>query len=469
MKINVKIVCGKQERIFPVACGIGDKTFKWLGIVASQRFALEGPHGALRRFDELRGLTDRAQQPAYNITLPNGEYAYPGALISDYLRDNDEVTIDILKDLPVDNCGLPNQSKWSTMAFNSTVDIEQYNSESKGGEGNESESKPIITWETKKAKIEFMRIVLCSQMLNIAKLSHMLEVSWVHVKQNVPKLTTTQLEILRETFLTNFGVLLELFQKYSPDGRMNLRGYNEIMEDASVYPSRDFDKLARKDFKFAVSTCGGVDLHFGGFLHSILLAAQSIYVDCLESSGKVYDPVDATTLLLSTKIIGLAQRFRLPVLIRQTFCSDECLLKMRDFHDQLFLTFERYAVKSNRDHPTTLTIEIMSELLYDAQLIEEFSGPRATAKTAQLLAEVKLGVIVGRSKLDATDSSSISPPDENEFTFAEFVDASARAAVTRYSSGGKPYAVLEYILAGIKDVANAQHKPAPLKQAANKR
>ena len=250
------------------------------------------------------------------------------------------------------------------------------------------------------------------------------------------------------------------------------------MDESEAYVHRDFELLSKKDFRRAANDCGGTDLHFGGFLCALLLAAQSMYVDTLISStSSVRAPAEAFRVLIGQKILPIAHKYRLPFLIRETFCSDDCLWRMRELYDQLFLTFEKYAVKSNRDHPTTLTIEIMAEILYDAQLQEEQVGtPKAIAKTQALLVEVKKGIIVGRSRLDASDQSAesktfpITPPAENEFTFSEYVDASARSGIIKYGSGDRALSLQDSILNGLRDVAYAQHKVIPTqKQAGGKR
>ena len=195
-------------------------------MVASQRFAHEAPHGAVRRYDELRGVSDRVQQHPAEIILPSGEVPFAGSLISDYLRDEDEVTINLMNDLRVDECGSPNLSKWSTTAFmTSSSEASLTAGKKENIVVDFTDTFKVLPWDEKKAKVDFMRIVLCSQMLDQQKISHLLNTWWAHVATYMPKLPSDEAAIVKDLCKTHYGVLFELFQKYSPEGRMNLKGF----------------------------------------------------------------------------------------------------------------------------------------------------------------------------------------------------------------------------------------------------
>ena len=55
-----------DEKLIEVPCGQGQQSFKWLGMVASQRFSLASPLGGLRFRDDIRGLSDN------DVALPTG-------------------------------------------------------------------------------------------------------------------------------------------------------------------------------------------------------------------------------------------------------------------------------------------------------------------------------------------------------------------------------------------------------------
>ena len=53
---QVRIVLGDDHQWIKISVGSGDKSFKWLGLIAAQRFTLQTPNGSLRR-REARGQT----------------------------------------------------------------------------------------------------------------------------------------------------------------------------------------------------------------------------------------------------------------------------------------------------------------------------------------------------------------------------------------------------------------------------
>ena len=68
---------------FEISVGAGDKTFKWLGNTASQRFATQDPNGALRRRDPVRrGMSKFSSYQSIEVTLPTGQTPHPSALLA---------------------------------------------------------------------------------------------------------------------------------------------------------------------------------------------------------------------------------------------------------------------------------------------------------------------------------------------------------------------------------------------------
>ena len=43
MRIFVRAKCDNYERVFEIAVGAGDKSFKWLGLASAQLFAAAAP------------------------------------------------------------------------------------------------------------------------------------------------------------------------------------------------------------------------------------------------------------------------------------------------------------------------------------------------------------------------------------------------------------------------------------------
>ena len=49
MKVIVRIIFDKQEVLYEIPVGMGDKSFKWLGLVACNRFSDSCPDGLSER------------------------------------------------------------------------------------------------------------------------------------------------------------------------------------------------------------------------------------------------------------------------------------------------------------------------------------------------------------------------------------------------------------------------------------
>lgn len=73
MKVVAVIKFNDEEKEIEIPCGFGDKTFKWLSMVACQRFALLSPHGLVRSRDEIRGQTENDQLMPTELYLDSGD------------------------------------------------------------------------------------------------------------------------------------------------------------------------------------------------------------------------------------------------------------------------------------------------------------------------------------------------------------------------------------------------------------
>eukprot|EP00607_Mallomonas_marina_P007296 CAMPEP_0182418570 /NCGR_PEP_ID=MMETSP1167-20130531/2967_1 /TAXON_ID=2988 /ORGANISM="Mallomonas Sp, Strain CCMP3275" /LENGTH=192 /DNA_ID=CAMNT_0024592835 /DNA_START=104 /DNA_END=686 /DNA_ORIENTATION=+ len=184
------MVCGNGERTIKVSCyeeteedrqkrdvteGEYDRrlSFKWLGMVAAQRFAMEAPRGAVRRYDEMRGITDRVQQLPQNMTITRTKQEpHPEDKLEEFLRDDDEVVINLMdNNLAVTKFGSPKNSVWAAAAFISPNEDKPYPDEFEESKHSSAEDKHDFSID-KQAKVEFMRVVLNTQMLDHHKISH---------------------------------------------------------------------------------------------------------------------------------------------------------------------------------------------------------------------------------------------------------------------------------------------------------
>lgn len=476
----MKIFCtvlldGDHERTFDIACGSGQKTFKWLGLVAAQRFALAAPVGALRHRDEYRGLTDRAQHLPSEIVLANGELPHPSALLSDFLLDGDQVTIYLTCDQRINptTSSVPRHSKWASLAFTTSPDAMKYldgddeeeedGYEEEGtendGEIDESEraERSLRAAQALELKItgdaKFMRLVLQSQMLDINAMNRHLNTQWKYVVQALPNMDDDKKDSLKEIFRTHWATLIEIFDLFkstdisTPSSTiMSVDKFESFLSDAGIFSARDVPVLGPRIYQRAFKAWSNVaakafddngggggsgssdGLGLGGFLLSLILCAQNRHNDTFEknSASATRQCHEALSTIFVENILPLVERLESPGYLKSLFASDTFLHSIRHSHNELFLVFNKFALRK-RELPTSLPIESMTELLFEAQLQEE----GAIEKTKALHNDIRKGPLIGRQLAPGSDYEA---PPEDEFTFAEFVEAVARAGFYRWKT-----------------------------------
>ena len=143
MKLIAEVVYGKFRSNMELQCGLGDKTFKWLGTCVVHRYALSRPNGALRSRENCRGLTADSNNHASVITLTDGQVPHPMSLISDYCADGDSLTVKLIDGLEVGKDGraiLPqylNLANVHSVAAPDFIDSEQFIDSAGSDEGYE--------------------------------------------------------------------------------------------------------------------------------------------------------------------------------------------------------------------------------------------------------------------------------------------------------------------------------------------
>lgn len=88
MKVTV-VVNGLS---FNVPCGEGGQTFKWLGLVSAQRYALMMPHGRCRTREDAHAKVG-FYVPAQVAELQTGEVMHPGNRLADHCNDGDSFEV----------------------------------------------------------------------------------------------------------------------------------------------------------------------------------------------------------------------------------------------------------------------------------------------------------------------------------------------------------------------------------------
>lgn len=474
MKVNVLVKCNNEQQNMLISCGRGDKTFKWLGMVASQRYAQSIPNGSLRRrdTDSMRSSSSRTQRLPESMLLPDGEYAHPSELLTDYIEDGDTVTCILSNQLPVTKLSSPNGTKWATMAFTASAD------QSQNFEEKEEEKPPLEELRIQKMNASFMRVVLESQMIDDKKIARALDEVWEIVPRVMPRLSVEFSSALKAICSDYFSMLQSLFAHYASvsSGRMDLLTFTTVMEESETFFQKDTEKLSSKVYERIISMSGESSLDFGLFIACLVLCAQTRHNDTLDQNTALKDPCGALRPLLSQNMLFLTNKLNLPCLVRAELCAEENLSFMRQYHGEIFLTFESYANVLLRDLPLTITTEQMAEVLFDAGLIESASNIKIAEN---ILQDTRKGLIKGRSVYyDPDDPNDADRFPDDEYTFSEFFEGIQRAGIIYYANGDnfpsgeiegddmsshqEPLSMIESMLQGLEDVVAARNrKPAP--------
>ena len=430
MKVKVTITCEAGVKSFYVSCGRGDKTFKWLGLVVSQRYALAAPNGATRRRDSdiPHAISQHVQQLPYEMKSKTGEYLHPGTLISDILKDGDEIFCTLGASLPVDFVGTPTMTNWASTAF---LGIDN-SSEEDSHLNHDSNQDPSPAHH---AKAQFMKVILASQMYNEKAIEAKLNTAWNDVPLLLPRLSPETSLQLREIFHRYAIILFDIYEHYTaaaPDGKMDFHSFQLFIENSEIFPQRDLLKLTKRIFQSTLqdsaTTTGS--LSFSEFMVSLIYTSQLRYNDTLDentfnilrngcASSSIIPSsavtasnrsLDLVQVLLEKHLVTLAENLSLDCLIRLEFNSPQFLYQLKEYHHDLFSVFEFYSNKLARDLALTVTHIHLLEILFQSGLIDSYQD---TYQNLQMLRDKFLNflthpMIIGREK------SESDPLDQSE-------------------------------------------------------
>lgn len=456
MKVVAHVLVYGQERIFEVPCGLGDKTFKWLALTVSQRFANLCPNGTLRHKDDIRGATDRAQQTPYEIYLADGELPHPSCVIADFLKDGDHVFVGLLENHSVSKIsGAPHFSKWSTEAFVNSIDSkvedegkeEEEEEDEDGDDGEEISSDKERRLIALQGRANFMRLMLHSQMINKKLIKNEVDSVWGSaIAKGMPLLKENISAPLKDVVTSNWDTLKELYRHFAPDGSMTEENFNSFCSNTNIFYSRDLQSMAHRIYR---RVCNSMQLNvfdFSCFLISLILITQSRFHDMYEKLTPSLDCVNGFEELFRRCIRPWSQKEVFESYLKEEFCRDEFLGAIRNMSEDLFQIFQKYSGKA-RELSTTLTMDYMNEILTESKLHED----KVHGKAKRLFDHVHHGSIFGRSEASMRENN---PP--NEYMFPEFVEAVALAAYEKYGKSGTP--VIDCYLEGLKNVVDTCNK-----------
>jgi len=260
MKVVTRVRLADQEREFDIACGTGERTFKWLANAACQRFALAAPMGALRRCDEAHGITDRVQYTPAQVYLPSGEIPDPQAQLKGFLRYGDAVVVQLshLQTVDANGSGTPVRSTWNADAFTKTGHRDSDAGESRAP-GKVHEYFPPVDKGTDtaaqvRAKADFMRLILHSQMLNYKVVEERFDAAWAVVSKAMPHINELAHggREMRQIFIMYMGTVNDVMERYATmgkDKKMSPEGLVGFVSEAGIFLERDAKPVATKTHK----------------------------------------------------------------------------------------------------------------------------------------------------------------------------------------------------------------------------
>lgn len=470
MKIKAIVRFNEDERSFSIACGVGDKTFKWLGNVASQRYSTAIPNGNLRRREDFCGVTDHAQYQTMNIILPSGESPLPNELLSDHLHDEELVTVELCSKLSVDNHScIPLHTSWTTMAYTAsqerlqTMESMLYNSDDDSlsilskdmycplkhstvsfPQPNHKDVNPH-----EQSRANFMKVIVQSQCINQKKINEQLDHHWRIIDRSLKHLHPDDIPMILQTFTNNWDLLTDLYEFYTKDcnGLMDKERFYRFCEDANVFPiialTRQTNLVFARTLHYYQPKLSSPNyFDFTCLLISLLLCSQLKYNDTLDPKLVTKRSNDAIDRLLFHNLLPLGRRINCPSLLRNAFLQTDVLLKLHDHYDIFQNTFDKLSTKL-KDIPTTITCEDFSELMYNSSIqVRNVDVDRARV----LLSEVRKGSIFGRDiDIHSAYDTVLANADEfpkTEFTFAEFLEALCRAGYYFFTKSN-PFTTVE--------------------------
>ena len=117
LKVRAIIKYGVKTTTLTIPCGDGKKTVRWLGVVAAQRFVLDGAARGRVRQRERGHAPGAAQVLPRNVATLTEQFAHPDALVKDVVRDGGDVFIELDAKVALDAKNAPTRSNWQVVAF----------------------------------------------------------------------------------------------------------------------------------------------------------------------------------------------------------------------------------------------------------------------------------------------------------------------------------------------------------------
>lgn len=463
MKLNVRIIYNGAEVTVPISCGNGDRTIKWLGLAASQRFALSAPGGRVRCLDGLRGESERAQHIPLNVRLSSGEVVHPSVTLSELLVDGDAVVVELADGCGIDRNGYAESTEWHTSACKvSGFETGRVAPDTDAVEGGGwvdliLGDGPAPTADAEPTESRFMRHVLNDVMVDESRVRREVAAVWPSVRSALSRVPDAEAHEIRGVVERYFCYFQEILLHFSDNGPVDLAAFKTILKDASFLgPAyHDSNVLSVYNKSMSVGPEGQTGLTLPGLVVAVVLCAQLQFGDSLGRAGRVLSPSKALRAFVDQRLLPLTIHLRLKFLVKDMFCSFGFLSKLRELHNDLVPVFEKTALKNGSENSSVVYLEFMADILMEQALIPAVDAGRRIEILNAILEDVRSGYL----RCSATSSSSSAPKPrpslttaivdkhkantlrrgeecdapENTVIYPEFVEVVARAGAYRVS------------------------------------
>lgn len=231
MKLTILIKAGNISHEIELPIGDGSQTFKWLALVAAQRFVSDGARNGRHLPVNMRSA--KYSMPARANLLPKDVYTedcpflHPEDVINEHVSDGDMVNVDLYMPMEFDDFGCPNLSKWAFIAFRHherhqekrLAFIEEKRREVETFRRERSEQARLQKIQIERPKIAMMKEVMKDQCMDNALIEETMSSEWSIIKDSgildhiVPD-PKHQVEI-KQFFVDNFIEITDMYKFYS--------------------------------------------------------------------------------------------------------------------------------------------------------------------------------------------------------------------------------------------------------------
>ncbi|CAM9401761.1 unnamed protein product [Discosporangium mesarthrocarpum] len=502
MWLKMTVEYDGQEVRFDMPVGDGNKTFKWLGLAAAQRFStMVKPHGSRRHREKKgpKGLhTISAKLLPSRVSTNEAPFCHPEKIISTELDDGHAVCVTLSSKMPVNPIGKPDGDRWMFIAFSISDPME-----SKREDVLQEEQRCVCsirkrTEDELAAKMAGvaakkggeMRHIISSQLYSSDKVERAFTEDWdkltgppLHPLNNITQDTEEQAKI-KGVIFNHYLTLVEMFATYASVGSGAATGHMDLMEFSAfmhdlrgpqIPKSRD---VVEKTFNEALGVRKGTQgksssMEANDFVYAIIKLAcvrhqvpghtvgeqssNKFRIGGESGIGRIKAtdwPNEAVLMFMEDVLVPLGRRKVIGLQIKRALDTDEVLSLFFDYHPSLWAVFNHYSKSvAERDAVITdlLNIAEFSMLLKDAKLL---GGNKDDEELTVMEARQAFAGAQNALCGEEDEHHSLAPGGAavEQMTYPEFLEGVARVAVLKWEDMSTP--IIEKMGWALKCVAS---------------